>query len=368
MPVVWSIKENKVKSNYEVVLKDPCSGDTITITLYNGELYNFTYYKSGELITKTGRFIIAELFNYSVAPGIDPKSNILVDFSEQNSANIEKIFIECIKNIEAMVEPEPAPRPRASVWQTCIATVQDGTVMLEDNSITNITTPIDSPIQLILADNSESGIGMYKAKIEISKDINITDITIPAIENLVYRYNGNGALPYIDYLRAGYKYLISIESNIISIDLLIDDTFVPRYPINLMDISKGTTEHQNKDKYTVTLYNYNTINIGIPDMDSLVSYESSNPDQGSGKWIALLIQTDTNLLDVQYRTTGQFNQFVQADIDEAKTIGATDDKTFIWWIKAETIEEKGLNFELIKNNTGIIQKIFINFSINYEKI
>lgn len=366
MSVIWSIKENKVKSNYEVVLKDPCN-NTITIVLYSGDLYKFTYFKNGESITKTGRFITAELFNYTVAPGFDPNSNILVDFSEQNAANIEKIYLECIKNIEAMVEPDPAPRPKASIWQLCTAMVQDGTITLEDNTITNVITPIDAPIQLVLNGNNESGIGMYKARITLAKDIMITDITIPTIENPVYKYNGNIAIPYISYLETGCEYLISVEYNIISIDLLVDATFEPRYPINLMAISKGTTEHQNKDKYTVTLHGHNTINIGIPNMDALVSYESSNPAQGSGKWIAILIQIDTNLLDVQYRTTGQFNPFIQADIDEAKSIGAADEKTFVWWIKAETIGVDGLNFELIKNNTGIMQKIFINFSINYEK-
>lgn len=70
------------------------------------------------------------------------------------------------------------------------------------------------------------------------------------------------------------------------------------------------------------------------DMNELKSYNSSNPDQGTAKWVGLIIETGENTLEnVTYNGTA----LTAADIADATSVGAPAG-AFVLWLKADVVQ------------------------------
>ena len=86
----------------------------------------------------------------------------------------------------------------------------------------------------------------------------------------------------------------------------------------------------NQDAITVTSSN-NVINI-VADVDELNSFASTNPAQGIGKWVGLVIDTDTD--DITKVTYNGY-ALTEDDVAEAASVGVGAGK-FVLWLKAES--------------------------------
>ena len=69
------------------------------------------------------------------------------------------------------------------------------------------------------------------------------------------------------------------------------------------------------------------------DLESLISYPSSNPAQGEHKWIALYIETG---LDSIVGATWDGSELTQADEDEASDLGLAKGH-IIFWAKCDVL-------------------------------
>ncbi len=88
----------------------------------------------------------------------------------------------------------------------------------------------------------------------------------------------------------------------------------------------------NQDAVTVT-QNGNTITI-TGSLDALNSFASTNPAQGSGKWIG--VDLNTGLDTIVGATWGDSYELTQADVDEAASVGLGAGH-IIFWTKAEDL-------------------------------
>ena len=79
--------------------------------------------------------------------------------------------------------------------------------------------------------------------------------------------------------------------------------------------------------------NGNTITIS-GSLDSLNSFASTNPNQGSGKWLAL--DMDTGLDTIVGVKWGDSYYMNQDDVDEANSINLPAGH-FVFWFKAEDL-------------------------------
>lgn len=95
------------------------------------------------------------------------------------------------------------------------------------------------------------------------------------------------------------------------------------------DVNKADSQ-ANQDQTTVVA-KAKSINI-ITNVDTLKSFASTNPNQGTGKWVGLDI--DTGVKDI---TKVKYNgaQLTQADVDEAASVGVGKGH-FVLWLKAES--------------------------------
>ena len=97
------------------------------------------------------------------------------------------------------------------------------------------------------------------------------------------------------------------------------------------DINQEKSQ-ENQDKLTVTTSG-SIISVvvdgGIADLNE---FESTNPAQGSGKWIGLVVDTGENdITKVTYNGTA----LTQADVQEAASVGVGAG-SFVLWLKAES--------------------------------
>lgn len=77
----------------------------------------------------------------------------------------------------------------------------------------------------------------------------------------------------------------------------------------------------------------NTINIKIADGETLNSFESTDPVQGEGQWIALGIDTGvSDITKVKYNG----NYLTAIDIADAMSVGLPTGY-FVLWVKAENL-------------------------------
>ena len=93
-----------------------------------------------------------------------------------------------------------------------------------------------------------------------------------------------------------------------------------------------TQSQANQDAVTVT-QNGNTITI-TGSLDALNSFASTNPAQGSGKWIGL--DLNTGLDTIVGSTWGDSYELTQDDVDEAASVGLGAGH-IIFWTKAEDL-------------------------------
>ena len=87
-------------------------------------------------------------------------------------------------------------------------------------------------------------------------------------------------------------------------------------------------------------------------------FASTDPNQGTGKWIALAIDTgEDSIIGVKYNGYA----LSQADVDEAASVGIGEG-SFVLWLKAEngdkkfTLSKEGKADTIVKvviNDTGI---------------
>ena len=98
------------------------------------------------------------------------------------------------------------------------------------------------------------------------------------------------------------------------------------------DVNKEQSQ-ENQDKLTVTK-NGNEFTVNVAGgVDSLNTFASTNPAQGSGKWIGLDI--DTGEKDITKVTFGG-EPLTQADVEEAASVGLGAGH-FVLWLKAEVV-------------------------------
>lgn len=75
------------------------------------------------------------------------------------------------------------------------------------------------------------------------------------------------------------------------------------------------------------------IYIDVDDGETLNSYESTDPTQGTGQWVALIIETgEDDITKVTYNG----NYLTAADVADAQSMGAPAG-SFVLWVKAENL-------------------------------
>lgn len=88
----------------------------------------------------------------------------------------------------------------------------------------------------------------------------------------------------------------------------------------------------NQDMVTITQEG-NNIYIKVNDGETLNSYESTDPTQGEGQWVALAIETgEDDITKVTYNGT----PLTAADVADAESMGLPAG-SFVLWVKAENL-------------------------------
>ena len=133
------------------------------------------------------------------------------------------------------------------------------------------------------------------------------------------------------------------------------DQETPVYPEDL-DIASEVVPASNLNPempgYDKAVANQNAVTITfkgddidiLGDVDALEAYPSSNPAQGTHKWVGLLIDTgEDSIIGVKYNDY----DLTQEDVDEAKSIGGKDGE-FVLWVKADEVVVSPKTFTLSK--------------------
>ena len=110
----------------------------------------------------------------------------------------------------------------------------------------------------------------------------------------------------------------------------------------------GTEGPTNVGKYTVgaltgTAPNYEVM---VTASEPLIPYASDDEDQGEGKWIGVLITLGIDLVKAEVGAPGDWEKGTAEDVAEARSAGATDDKTLVWWLKSENIGAAGRTIQI----------------------
>ena len=95
---------------------------------------------------------------------------------------------------------------------------------------------------------------------------------------------------------------------------------------------------------TVTVVDGNIISI-TADVANLISFASSEPSQGTHKWLA--IGVDTGIIPLTNVYYGDY-QFTQSDINDASATGCTE-SSFVIYIKADEVINTPKTFTLKSN-------------------
>ena len=116
------------------------------------------------------------------------------------------------------------------------------------------------------------------------------------------------------------------------------------------DVNKVKSQ-ANQDAIEVT-QSGNTVTV-LADVDTLNSFASTNPSQGTGKWIGLAINTgEPSIIGVKY---GNY-AFTQDDVDEAASVGVGAG-SFVLWLKAEDGNKSFILSKEGKSDTTITVEI-----------
>jgi len=113
----------------------------------------------------------------------------------------------------------------------------------------------------------------------------------------------------------------------------------------------GTDPATNVGKYTVgapagAVPNYEVM---VTARESLIEFPSDNLEQGSAKWIGVLISLDVDLEGLLVGAPGFWTEAEEANVEEAQSAGAGDSlKTLVWWLKSENIPAEGRTIQIKK--------------------
>ena len=121
--------------------------------------------------------------------------------------------------------------------------------------------------------------------------------------------------------------------------------------VKLCNTASGSTLETNHSAVTAVTYEDGVFTL-TADTEAMVSFESSNPQQGSHKWVGILIST--GLSDI---LTTKYNEYqLQAvDVTEAKAVGGGDGD-LILWLKCDEVIQTPKVFTL--TSPGYENKIF----------
>lgn len=133
------------------------------------------------------------------------------------------------------------------------------------------------------------------------------------------------------------------------------DQETPAYPEDLdmaSEVVSASNLNPGMPGYDKAVANQNAVTITfkgddidiLGDVDALEAYPSSNPAQGTHKWVGLLIDTgEDSIIGVKYNDY----DLTQEDVDEAKSIGGKDGE-FVLWVKADEVVVSPKTFTLSK--------------------
>ncbi len=97
----------------------------------------------------------------------------------------------------------------------------------------------------------------------------------------------------------------------------------------------------NQGKVESITFDDNVITVTVP-VDELIAYESSNPAQGTHKWVAILITTGLPAITaVKYNGS----QLTSADVAEAAAVGGQAGD-IVMWLKCDEIINQPKSFTL----------------------
>ena len=101
----------------------------------------------------------------------------------------------------------------------------------------------------------------------------------------------------------------------------------------------------NQDAITVNSKGNGVYEV-VADVDGLNKFTSTNPAQGDGKWIGLVVNTgEQDITKVKY----DGNAFTVADVAEAASIGVPAG-SFVLWLDAEDLEIEDRTIVLSTDN------------------
>ena len=125
--------------------------------------------------------------------------------------------------------------------------------------------------------------------------------------------------------------------------------------LTVADDQNKVVSQANQDMLTVT-QSGDVITASV-DVNALNSFASTDPNQGTGKWIGFVIDTgESTIIGTKYNGSA----LTQADVDEAASIGVGAGK-FVLWLKAEAgnksfvLSKEGktdTTVAIVINNTG----------------
>ena len=121
--------------------------------------------------------------------------------------------------------------------------------------------------------------------------------------------------------------------------------------VKLCNTASGSTLETNHSTVTAVTYEDGVFTL-TADTEAMVSFESANPQQGSHKWVGILITT--GLSDI---LTTKYNEYqLQAvDVTEAKAVGGGDGD-LILWLKCDEVIQTPKVFTL--TSPGYESKIY----------
>ena len=117
--------------------------------------------------------------------------------------------------------------------------------------------------------------------------------------------------------------------------------------VKVADDENKVKSQANQDAITVVQNGNEVIVKG--DIANLYEFESTDPNQGSGKWVGLVIDTgEDSIIGVKYNGY----DLTQTDVEEAASVGVGAGK-FVLWIKAEAGDKQFTLSKAGKDDTQV---------------
>ena len=124
-------------------------------------------------------------------------------------------------------------------------------------------------------------------------------------------------------------------------------------PVAITGVDEPTADgvggpETNVGKYTVS---HDGNLITITETEALQSFGSASPEQGTAKWVGVLITTDVEITALKYNGS----PLGEGDISDATSVGASGRNTFVLWLKAEQLGEENRVFRLSSEGRGELE-------------